>query len=277
MQKTFTILLFLNFFFSLSFAKSQNDTLSVDKKKVKFYFLWGYNKDWYAKSSIRFQNDGNPNQKNEFGVYDFTIYDATAHDRPDFDQLNDIINITIPQFSTRIGVFFGKNKQNGIELNYDHSKYVVKNYQKVRIAGTAFGKAFDKDTILDPNHIHFEHTDGANFAMVNYVRVWDILKKCNTSNNKLFFVGKAGGGFVYPRTDVTLFGNRVNNNWHISGYCVGIETGLRAELFKHIVFELTAKGVAANYNKCIIQGKNNGQASHKMLAAEIIFCFGFSL
>jgi hypothetical protein len=57
-------------------------------------------------------------------------------------------------------------------------------------------------------------------------------------------------------------------------YCAGIESGLRAELFKFFVMELTGKCVAANYNKCIIQGKNNGQASHKMLAAELIFCFG---
>jgi hypothetical protein len=264
----FTILFFAT---SVSFG-SQNDSLPKNKK-LKFYFLWGYNKDWYAKSTIRLYNNGNPTQKNEFGVYDFKIYDAEAHDRPDFHQIKDVINITIPQFSSRFGVFFGKDKKQGIELNYDHAKYVVRNYQKVRMAGTAFGNSFDKDTILDPNFFHFEHTDGANFAMVNYIRVWDLLKK-NTSANKLQLVGKAGGGFVYPRTDVTVFGNRVNNNWHISGYCAGIESGLRAELFKFFVMELTGKGVAANYNKCIIQGKNNGQASHKMLAAELIFCFG---
>jgi hypothetical protein len=120
----FTILFFAT---SVSFG-SQNDSLSKNKK-LKFYFLWGYNKDWYAKSTIRLYNNGNPTQKNEFGVYDFKIYDAEAHDRPDFHQIKDVINITIPQVSSRFGVFFGKDKKQGIELNYDHAKYVVRNYQ----------------------------------------------------------------------------------------------------------------------------------------------------
>ena len=261
-------------FESYSINFGGGDSLKQEKK-LKFYFLWGYNRDWYAKSTIHLSNNGSPAQQNEYGIYDFKIYDAKAHDRPDFDQLKDIVNITIPQFSTRIGVYFGKEKKHGFELNYDHAKYVVTNFQKVRMAGTAFGKTFDKDTILDPDFIHFEHTDGANFAMVNYLHSWDILSKYKTTN-KLLIVGKAGAGFVYPRTDVTLFGNRVNNDWHVSGYCAGIETGLRAELWKFFVLELTGKGVYANYNKCIIQGKNNGQANHQMLAAELIFCFGFS-
>jgi hypothetical protein len=274
MKYLFFVSFYLIVFSSFSSISIGSDSLIKDKK-LKFYFLWGYNKDFYAKSTIHLKNNGNPNQFNEYGIYDFKIYDAEAHDRPDFDQLKDIINITIPQFSTRLGVFFGKNKNHGIELNYDHTKYVVKNFQKVRVAGTAFGNSFDKDTILDPRYIHFEHTDGANFAMVNYIHTWSLFNK-NQTKNKLLIIGKAGGGFVYPRTDVTLFGNRVNNDWHVSGYCAGIESGLRAELWKHLVLELTGKGVYANYNRCIIQGKNNGQASHEMLAAELIFCFGYS-
>ena len=64
---------------------------------------------------------------------------------------------------------FNKKKDIGIELNYDHSKYVVIDYQTVRIKGQITGEYIDKDTILDPNTLlHFEHTDGANFIMVNF-------------------------------------------------------------------------------------------------------------
>jgi len=58
------------------------------KKKGSFYLLWGYNRDWYAKSTIHFSNpDGDPNQANQFGGYDLKIHDAKAADRPWFDYI----------------------------------------------------------------------------------------------------------------------------------------------------------------------------------------------
>ncbi len=246
------------------------------KKKGSFYLLWGYNRDWYAKSTIHFSNpDGDPNQQNQFGVYDFKIYDAKAHDRSDFHQIPDVINITIPQFSSRIGYYFNDKKDQGVEINYDHAKYVVTDEQKVRIKGTAFGQSFDKDTVLDARYIHFEHTDGANFWIFNYMKRWKLLSSKNGKHN-IGLVVKPGIGFVYPRTDVTIFGNRINNNWHISGVAAGLETGVRGEFWRHFTVEFTAKGVAANYAKCLVQGKGHGKASHKMLAFEAILCMGYT-
>ena len=245
------------------------------KKKGSFYLLWGYNRDWYAKSTIHFRNDGDPTKQDQFGVYDFKIYNATASDRSDFDKIPDVVNITVPQFSARAGYYFNDKKNQGVEINYDHAKYVVDNYQKVRVAGTAFGKAFDKDSILDPNYIHFEHTDGANFWTFNYMRKWNLFTSKN-QKHQLDFIAKGGIGFVYPRTDVTIFGSRVNNRWHISGVCGGLETGVRAVLWKHLTFEFTGKGVAANYIKCLVQGKGSGKASHTMLCTEAIFCLGYT-
>lgn len=258
-------------------AQTPCDTCpAVKKKKGSFYLLWGYNRDWYTKSTIRFRNDGDPNRTDQFGVYDFKIYDAKAKDRPDFRSIvSSPKDVTVPQFSFRIGYYFNDKKDQGIEINYDHAKYVVTDYQTARVAGTAFGKSFDKDSLLDPKYIHFEHTDGANFAIVNYMRKWSLWNSKN-QKHQIDFIAKGGVGFVYPRTDVTLFGNRINNRWHISGVCAGLETGVRAVFWKHYTFEFTGKGVAANYNKVLVQGKGNGQASHKILAAEAIFCFGYS-
>ncbi|MDP2387681.1 MAG: hypothetical protein Q8M29_15015 [Bacteroidota bacterium] len=272
------LLIFCLLLSGISYSQKQAcDTCSTKKKlKGSFYFLWGYNRDWYAKSTIHFRNEGDPAKDNQFGSYDFKIYDVTAQDRPDFHQLNDITNFSIPQFSTRIGYYFNDKNDQGIELNYDHSKYVVNDWQKVRIKGTAHGTSFDKDTVLNPNYIHFEHTDGANFALVNYVKRW----KLKTSNNKKHTIAaviKPGIGFVYPRTDVTIFESRLNNDWHIAGACVGLETGIRGELWKHFTFELTGKGVAANYSKCLVQGKGNGKASHRIACFEAIFCLGYTL
>lgn len=252
------------------------DTCPGKKKKGSWYVLWGYNRDWYAKSTIHFRNDGDPARQDQYGVYDFKIYDAKAHDRPDFRSiLTSFVDVTVPQFNSRVGYYFNDKKNQGVEISYDHAKYVVTDYQKVRMAGTAFGQSFDKDTILDPTYIHFEHSDGANFWNFNYMRKWNLY---TSKNQKHFidFIAKGGVGFVYPRTDVTIFGNRLNNRWHISGVCAGLETGVRVLFWKHFTLELTGKGVAANYIKCLVQGKGNGKASQKLLCTEAIFCFGYT-
>jgi hypothetical protein len=258
---------------------SQTETGKIDlpkKKKGTAYFLWGYNRDWFTKSTIHFKNDGDPNLQNEKGVYDFTLYNVTASDRPQFDRIKDVANITIPQFNFRLGYYFNDKHDQGIELNYDHSKYVVNDWQTVRIKGSAFGNSFDKDTVLNPNYIHFEHTDGANFWLINYMKRFKIYESKNLKNN-IGLIVKPGIGIVYPRTDVTLFGNRVNNKWHISGIDVGLEAGIRMELFKHLTIELTGKGVYADYFAIIVQRQGNGQAKQKMLAFEAILNVGYSL
>lgn len=241
---------------------SKRDSLNI-KSKGSFYLGWGYNRDWYSKSDLRLQNNNPQLINGKYYTYDFTVYDATAKDRPDFHQIKDVVNITIPQFSFRIGYFFNNKKDFGVELNYDHAKYVVNDYQKVRVKGQINGDYFDKDTILDPDSfLHFEHTDGANFWMFNFIKRWKLAESKNKKNN-IGLILKPGFGFVYPRTDVTIFGNRINNEWKISGIMAGIEGGIRTEFIKNGFFEFTGKTTYANYINAITQGKGYGKASHK--------------
>jgi hypothetical protein len=247
------------------------------KQKGRLYLGWGYNRDWYTKSNIHLQNS-NPQIIN--GVpytYDFTVYNAKANDRPQFDRIKDVANITIPQFGFRVGYFFSKHPDMGIELNYDHAKYVVNDYQKVRVKGQINGQYFDKDTILDPNNfLHLEHTDGANFWMINFIKRWRLWDSKNHKHN-LGIILKPGFGVVIPRTDVTIFGNRINNNWKLSGINAGLECGLRAELIKNIYIELTGKGVYANYINALVQNKGYGKASQHFFAFEAILTVGYQL
>ncbi|MDP1800094.1 MAG: hypothetical protein Q8L81_01990 [Bacteroidota bacterium] len=263
------------FSFCLSYASLQvKDTLIKTHSKGKLYLGWGYNKDWYSKSDIRLQNNNPQLINGKYYTYDFTVYNAKATDRPDLDKLYDIANITIPQFSFRVGYFLNNKKDLGFEINYDHAKYVVNNYQKVRVKGQINGDYFDKDTILDPDtFLRFEHTDGANFWMFNFIKRWKFLKSANNKNN-LGVILKPGIGIVYPRTDVAIFGNGINNNWKISGVISGVEIGIRGEFLKHGFFELTGKGARANYINAIVQGKGYGKASHKFWVAEAILILG---
>jgi hypothetical protein len=266
-----------HFYFFLLFAgiafSSFSQADSLKKKKKQLYFSWGYTRAAYSKSTLHFKNTSNKFNEftQQYDNYDFVVYDAVAKDRPDFDKIKDVINITVPQYVGRLGYTF--NNKWGIELNYDHTKYVVTDWQKVRVKGRVNNNYFDQDTILDPNtFLHFEHTDGANFWMVNAVRRWDLLKP--RRNFEASWVLKPGAGVVIPRTDVTLFGERLNNNWHVAGWIVGVESGLRLEFFRYGFFEFTGKGSYADYTTCLVLGKGNGKAKHHFFTGQLTATLG---
>jgi hypothetical protein len=170
---------------------------------------------------------------------------------------------------------FQINKKWDVEINYDHAKYVVDDGQRTHVTGQIFGKQIDKDTTIEGSFLHFEHTDGANFWMVNAVRKIKILEK--NKNLSIHAVVKPGAGVVFPRTDVTLFGERLNNNWHFAGWIVGVESGLRIEFLKHGFFEFVAKGSYADYVKCLVLGKGNGSARHHFFTAQLSATLGVKL
>jgi hypothetical protein len=265
-------------FFSLfSFSQTETTIQPVSKplKQGNIYLMFGYTRCAYSKSNIHFVDHSNTYypETGKYHDYDFTIYDAKANDRPDFDKIKDVINITIPQFVFRVGYYFNNKKDFGIELNYDHAKYVVNNYQTVRVKGTFNGNYVDKDTIMDPkNFLHFEHTDGANFWMINFLKRWKLYEP--SKNFNLGFVVKPGGGIVYPRTDVTMMGTRLNNKWHIAGWIVGLESGFRVEFLKNGVFEFMGKGSFADYTNVLVLGKGNGKANHHFFTGQLTMTIG---
>jgi hypothetical protein len=269
----------VRFVFIFLFLASHHflSALSTDSTKTKksVYFGWGYNRNWYTTSDIHIANQNPQLINGKYYTYDYTVYDAKAFDRPQFDRIKDVINITIPQFSARLGFFLNDKYDVGFEINYDHAKYVVADYQKVHIVGEINGEYVNKDTILDPDKLlHFEHSDGANFWMFNFIKRWKLTSSKN-QKLKLGFIFKSGFGVVFPRTDVTVFGQRVNNRWKLSGVIGGVETGIRAEFFKNIYLEYTGKAAYANYLNVIVQGKGYGKANHKFGVAENILILGY--
>lgn len=258
-----------------TFAQSTENG-NKKRRKGTLYGSWGYNREWYSKSDIHIHNDGDVNQHNKNGSYDFTIHNAKASDRPDFDAIPDVTNITIPQFSFRIGYMLNDKHDLGFEINYDHAKYVVNDYQNLRVTGQIFGTPIDKDTVVDPNSfLHFEHSDGANFLTFNVVKRFQIYN-AKTEKFRFSAIAKAGPGLVYPRTDVTLFGSRVNNKWHVAGYFLGLEVGPKIEVFKYFFAEWTAKVGYANYTNPLVLA-DTAKANHKFTTFMTIFTFGFQV
>jgi hypothetical protein len=233
------------------------------KGKGTLYLAWGYNLDWYSNSDLHFKNTGSDN-------YDFTLFAVRAKDRPGFDQIMSM-EISIPQYVYRVGYYFNKKHDIGVEINFDHSKYVMIQDQRVHIKGQIHGEAMDKDTVLNGDFLRFEHTNGANFLMGNFLMRKDI---SHSSNKKhwLSAVLKTGAGIVIPKTDVALFGTRIDNRFHVAGWIAGVETGLRYD-FRHFFVEGTGKGTFANYSDVLAIG--TGKANHHFWTLQAILNAGF--
>ncbi|MGL5889486.1 MAG: hypothetical protein ACRC3B_06355 [Bacteroidia bacterium] len=249
---------------SRSLRKIIYGSKTIDSPKGQFYIGFGYNKEWYTKSDIHI--------KDQSGDWDFTLHKMTARDRPKFKEVFRVA-VSIPQYGYRFGYWL-PSSHFGIELNFDHAKYVIDEYQTVRLTGRINDNIYDLDTLVHPvNFFAMEHTDGANFLLLNLM----FRRPLNQSRFvKVYGIAKLGGGIVIPRTDVTLFGNRVNNRFHIAGQIAGLETGLRIELFKYFWFEPTIKGVVANFSNVLAVGADE-RISHRFGAFMVLAHAGFNI
>lgn len=245
------------------------------KKNRRFtgmYVQWGYNTEWYTKSNIHISM---PNGTN------FTLHKAKAHDRPDLSAIIESpLDISIPQYNYRIGFYLNKKQTRAIELNFDHAKYIVTDGQKVRVTGTIEGKVVNGDSIINPNtFLHLEHTDGANWLHFNYVQQQTLLMNKAKTRPIINFVWKAGAGINIPRTDFTWKGDKLNNDFHIAGYNISAESGLRYYPFKKFFIEGTAKTGFVKYvnalsNSNAIKGI---RAKHSFGYFELIGTIGYDI
>lgn len=227
MQKIFFTTLSI-FTFSISFAQKK------DKLFNGMYVQWGYNTEWYTKSTIHFKMaNGN----------DFKLHKALAHDKPDMDAIwKEPLEVSIPQYNYRLGFYLNKKHTRAIEVNFDHIKYVVTDGQNVHITGKIDGINVNGDSVLNSaTFLHLEHTDGGNLLHINYVEQKTLFTTANNGRPLLNLIWKAGAGINIPRTDFTYRGDRLNNKFHIAGYNVSAEGGARFYPLKRLFIEGTAK------------------------------------
>ncbi len=252
-------------------------TLSANAQKKNrlfsgMYIQWGYNTEWYTKSNIRITMPGGT---------DFTLHKAKAHDRPDLDGIyTKPLEISIPQYNYRIGFYLNPAKTKALELNFDHAKYIVTDGQKVRVTGTIDGKRIDGDSIINAdNFLHLEHTDGANWLHLNYVQQQTLLKKKKTDAALVTFIWKAGAGINIPRTDFTWKGDKLNNKFHIAGFNISAEAGVRYYPFKKFFIEATGKTGYVNYLSALsnVTQKSGIRAKHSFGYIELIGTIGYDI
>ncbi len=243
--------------------------------------MWGYNRDWFSKSDIHFKGTypDSPNSPVEARgrEYDFTLIGAKAEDRPQFNHIADW-NFTIPQFYYRVGYIFPGENMNGIEVGFDHVKYVMNSNQTLRVQGQLYDSAaqsvinVEKDMVVGDDFVHFEHTNGANYIMLSFVRGMPLLRT-RTEMHTILCLVKPGAGIVLPRSDVSLFGVRKDNEFHVAGYVAGLEISFRYILGGHVFIETAGKGCYANYSNVLTTPGSS--ANHSFTSFEWLFSIGY--
>lgn len=255
-------LLLITLLFSSSALYAQDD-IKPEKKKGVFYLSWGYNKDWYSRSDIHFEDHITDN-------YDFTVHDATAADKP---LLNKIFarDLSVPQYCYRLGYYFNDKRNLGIEISFDHAKYIMNHNQKAHVTGYIREEKLDKDTVIGEHFLLFEHTNGANFLMLSVLKRKEFWHN-KTGRQNLEAIVKTGAGVVIPKTDVTLFSERRDNVFHVAGYIAGAEADIRYHFCKKFFLEPAIKGSYANYLNVLTIG--SAHANHHFFVAEMILTGG---
>lgn len=252
-------------------ATAQNK-IDIKPKKMKgtFYISWGYNREAYTKSDIRFKNNTNDN-------YDFTLVNAEAHDKPGFDEgLSDFLSkdLTIPQYQLHIGYLF-KDKHNlGIELSWDHLKYVVYDNTDIHVRGNIRGNQIDKDTFVSSDFVHLQHTNGNNYMMLSIVKMQPLWKSKYVN---LSAVGKAGAGPLVSYSISTVLGEKYDTWFHIQGLVVGGTFGARLDFFKYLFIQPSFQLAWADYIKTQVGKGGEGVASHMFASYTIMLEGGFNI
>jgi len=232
-------------------SNSKNNTNFILHKKGSFYINWGYNRSWFNKSDIHFKGQG----------HDFVLYDVKAKDRPS-DLSLDYINPktwSIPQFNFRFG--YQISNKYSVSVGWDHMKYVAVDFQSVKMSGfvdpanvsdllmksnmqlinskySTTGEYNKTEVEMTPNDfIHYEHTDGLNYAFTEIERKDNIWQFSKYNKLAITLISGVGGGLIIPRTDAHLFGSGRNHFWNIAGWGADAKVGLQLNLSKHIYLE----------------------------------------
>jgi hypothetical protein len=236
-------------------ANAQPAQPGSKNKKGVFYFAFGSHRIFYTPSTIHVIRTSD-------SFFDFKLIKAKAHDEGGlkFDEA--------PQFSYTIGYYF-KGGNFGIEYQYDHIKYFVRQNQLVHLKGKIGSEQFDQDTVINPDFFHLEHSDGGNYAMINLVKWFRLTSSVKKINLELIL--KMGMGLVNPKTNSTILGKHRDDKYHISGYVFGVEPGLRLHFGRYFYVTGSFKGAWANYNHFLIW---NGYGTQQWFSGQFNYLIG---
>ena len=271
-MKTHT-LVFLSLSLIINYSYSQDQiNPQQNYSKGNFYIYWGWNLGWFSTSDIHFEG------KN----YDFTLSDVYANDRQSKFNVSTYFGpttITIPQYNFRIGYFI--NDHYNISFGVDHMKYVVQDYQIVKISGRidSTGTAFDgvynnDDVILKKNFLAFEHTDGLNYPNIEFRRFDEII---NLNKVRIGLTEGVGIGVLYPKTNTKLMNNERYDEFHLAGYGLSAVVGINVTFYKYFFVQSEFKGGFINMPDIRTTISKSDKASQNFFFTQLNIVFGATL
>jgi hypothetical protein len=236
------------------------------ERKGEFYFSWGYNKEWYTRSDVKV-NQPLLNSN-------YTLKSVRSKDHPGWDEGLFSTPISIPQYNYRVGYFFNKKKGLALEINFDHTKHIIRDGQPVRISGTRNKKNIDSVVnFSEANGFYYFLNNGANFLLFNIVKRWN-WHESKTGGFKLDALGKAGIGPVIPHVQNSFFGQANDPGFQLGGWNIGVEGCVRATFFKHVFLEFSNKLDYASYSNLKVY---QGTARQAFATYELILSLGYTL
>ncbi|MFN8322729.1 MAG: hypothetical protein U0T74_08740 [Chitinophagales bacterium] len=278
------ILFSLVCFINLLPAREPSDSLKSENRiawrkessnKGSLYIQWGYNREYFSRSSIHFKG----------ADYDLTFYNITAHDRPSkftFNTYFNPVNISIPQYCFRAGYFVTGRLH--FSLGIDHLKYVMDANQRAVLSGVInpavsakYGGSYLHDTVVvSSDLLRFEHTNGLNLVSLD---VGYLLPCLNIYKKKVWLKWNfgLGGFFVITKTDVTILNDRTDNKFHLSGYCIAAHTGPRFEFWKWGFVGFEVKGGYIGLPDVLIHNEQPIRANHDFGFFEYYGLVGFQI
>lgn len=248
------------------FAQQKQDTQKKKKKFIKeVYLSWGYNKEWYTRSSLHVSQPSLGN--------DYTMESVRAHDHPGWNEGLFHEAISIPQYNYRLGFLLDEEKGWGFEINFDHTKYIISD-QNVHIKGRMNNHPVDSTIAFnEANGFYYYLNNGANFLLFNVTKRWH-LWKTHDEKIKVDAYGKFGVGPVIPHTQNELFGKANHSGFQMGGWNTGTEWVVRTTFFRAFYLEYSNKLDYARYSGINIY---EGKAHQAFGTYEMILSLGLTI
>lgn len=230
------------------------------------YFSWGYNTEWYTRSTVHVSQ---PPLNN-----DYRLQGVKAHDHRGWDE--DFFNtaLTVPQYNYRLGYFFNEKQDFAIEINFDHTKYIITEGQSAHLKGKLGGENVDKQIDYSKqNGFYYYLNNGANFLLFNLVKRFQVYHT-DDKKFKIDVLAKAGIGPVIPHVENAFFGKDNDPGFQLGGWNTGIETAVRVTAMKYAYLEFAQKVDYARYSNLKIY---EGTARQSFGTYELILSLGINI
>jgi hypothetical protein len=247
-------------------AEAQEVPQKKKRRAGAVYLSWGYNQEWYTNSTVHVKQDALGNN--------YDLVQVNGHDHKGWNNKSIFRQpVTIPQYNYRIGYYFNEKQDLGLEINFDHTKYIIADNQRVRVKGKLNNVNVD-DSILfsEQNGFYYFLNNGANFFLLNLVKRFELY---DSRSLAVDLVGKIGVGPVIPHVENRLFGVANDPHFQFGGWNTGLETALRVTVMRYGFIELSQKVDYARYSG--LRLASGGTASQAFGTYELILSAGFIL